>query len=43
MELEYSAGGDGRGCLMLTSQKTKFSPVFPVVGQPSSATPDTHI
>ena len=25
--------GDGRGCLRSTPQKTKLSPVFPVVGQ----------
>jgi len=35
--------GDGRGCLLPTPQKTKFSPVFPVVGQLSSATPDSHV
>ena len=35
--------GDGRGCLLVTSQKDEVLPVFLVVGQLSSATPDTHV
>ena len=33
LRLRTPQEGDRRGCLLSTPQKTKFSPVFPVVGQ----------